>query len=180
MITPTSWSRSEWLRRLGFKTGDMPPIAAAFTPTLASGDASELLPPLLAPQGWAGGEGTVTANFSAWELQSRGIGGTFVCLEVGRDHLLHFSPTPVVGFTASTTKAVQEVVPGVTSVLRDGNVAVYIAASDPYFREGFGSIYLTPIYIPPGTYLYAYAAANAISCPAAFLIRDVPAGNAGD
>lgn len=183
----SSWSRAEWVRRLGFKTGDQPPIGAAITPTLASGDASQLLPTLLAPQGWAGG-GLTAAAYGAVEIQSLGIGGCFVELELGPNPPLvgavvtwvfEIVPTRRGSYTATITPTIWEESPGVQSRITLGSDTAAIT-DGPFIK---GETNTQPpgmnIFVPSGSFLYAVALGNNQITVAAHL-RDVPAGNATD
>ena len=160
----------------------MPPIAAAFTPTLASGDASELLPPLLAPQGWAGCIQAASAgNHGIYEIQSLGIGGCFVDFDANQPVGIHLSDTSL--FTL-VNRAIQEQVPGVKSKFGCSVKAAGffpIASNDFITSPGFGAWPPSrPLYIPPGKFLYIYAIAPSLQFQGGAFIRDVPAGIAAD
>ena len=179
----SSWSRAEWVRRLGFKTGDQPPIGAAITPTLASGDASQLLPPLLAPQGWTGGSFTA-ANFGAVQIHARAIGGCFVSLELAPSAAsatwsFEIVASPRATYTAGVTPTIWEESPGVVSTLTIGSDTAFI--TDGPFISGLTNTQppMVDVYIPPGMFLHAVAlgiAALQVACH----LRDVPVGNAAD
>jgi len=178
----STWSRSEWLRRLGFKSGDMPPIAAAFTPTLASGDASELLPPLLAPQGWAGVDIPASVGLhGVYGVQSKGVGGCFVELDVNQISRLSLSATSL---TALGLIPLQGQIPGVNSTFGAAVIptaSTPLQANDGFLMEGFGNYQPTkPLYVPPGSYLYVYANAPSLAFQGTVFVRDVPAGLAED
>lgn len=180
-----SWSRSEWLRRLGYKTGDQPPIAHALQPTLGSGDASELLPPLLAPQGWFGGiSPNVAASSSAWEVHSRAVGGCFVQVDMDTNWGLSFETTRDPSFILTTVHAPVVEQPGIETVVTSGPIATWSATGLPIFvgavnttQPEFGP---APVYVPPGIFMYVTATAANIACNGAIHVRDVPVGLAPD
>ena len=160
----------------------MPPIAAAFTPTLASGDASELLPPLLAPQGWAGVDIPASVGLHGlYGVHSKGVGGCFVELDVNQISRISLSATSLItlGFVA-----LQEQIPGVNSVFGVATVAsglLPMQGNDGFLMEGFGNYQPTKaLYVPPGSYLYVYAHAPSLAFQGSVFVRDVPAGLAED
>lgn len=183
MRTGSAWSRSEWLRRLGFKTGDEPPIAVAIQPTLRSGDASELLPPLLAPQGWAdarvaaGGAGT----YSALEVTGA-VGGTFIKPDVIAAWLLHLSDTRPAAFTPGAAADIETEVGPVKSACTEG-----VFSSLPTHVQ-FGTLavatlveFVAPtIYIGPGRRGYVIQFSTNQDLVGAVHVRDVPVGSAPD
>lgn len=178
-----SWSRSEWLRRLGYKTGDQPPIAHALQPTLGSGDASELLPPLLAPQGWFGGISTaVAARSSCFEIHARGVGGCFALVDMDNNWGLSFETTRDPGYILSTTHPPVVEQAGIDTVVTSGSVPVWSAHSLPIFVGSASGVEFSPptIFIPPGTFMYAEGTAANVALNGAIHVRDVPVGLAPD
>jgi hypothetical protein len=162
----------------------MPPIAAAFTPTLASGDASELLPPLLAPQGWAGAQvGAALGQHGVYGVHSKGIGGCFVEFDVNQVARFHLSVGANPGVTLGLLP-IQQNQPGVLSTFGVDQIATAatpLAATDGFLHEGFGNYQPTkPIFVPPGSFLYVYAHAPSLVWEGTMFIRDVPAGLAPD
>lgn len=162
----------------------MPPIAAAFTPTLASGDASELLPPLLAPQGWAGctAPAVGATDFSAATIHSRGIGGCFVIadFDLGAINLYATLSDAVDPTWVSTaTLTVMEESPGVLSTLERGYVTAIASQDVPSLYQERGA---DPMhwYVPSGKFLTFVQGTALLPLVCNVHIRDVPAGNAGD
>jgi len=180
--TPSAWSRSAWLQRLGYKTGDQPPIAAAFTPTLASGDASELLPPLLAPQGWAGGvEQTHGAgNFSGYLIHSMGIGGCFVRFDLSGTVEARIQEGRPTGWVLDAARVFGVEQPGIRSTVEGGHLTSS-PGNPPTFTMGLDTPYLySSVFVPAGnTLTLTHATANT-ALTAAIHVRDVPAGLAPD
>jgi len=183
----SAWSRSEWLRRLGYKTGQEPPIASAIQPTLRSGDASELLPPLLAPQGWgriwlvaAPGAG----SFHSLEVIGSAPGGAFV--EFNGETNVAFSiedarrPT----FSVSLVAPLQIESPGVQTVANNGVDTAALDVQAPRFGVLFSPNlveFISPkIHVPPGKFFYVQAQTAALVINGAFHVRDVPVGLAPD
>lgn len=183
MRTPTAWSRSAWLQRLGYKTGDMPPIAAAFTPTLASGDASELLPPLLAPQGWAGGLEAAhgAGNFSGYEVVCRAVGGSFVKVDASASVQFQLLPHGSMGAAwvpnVPRTFAIEH--PGIKSTVTGGHSIASLGTA-PVLSLAWAMPGKTSIYIQPDNSLYVLAVADNTPVSMAIHVRDVPVGLAPD
>lgn len=186
MRTGSAWSRSEWLRRLGFKTGDEPPIALAIQPTLGSGDASELLPPLLAPQGWASGVTAVPGAgvYAAIEVTGSAAGGCFMRPDVIHGWLLTINDTVPGTYTPGAALAIQTEVGDVRTLVSQGTFSAL-----PADRVQFGDLvggatlqeFIAPeIYIGPGRRAYLIRAIAANFFSSAIHIRDVPVGLAPD
>jgi len=182
-----SWSRTEWLRRLGYKTGDEPPIAHAIQPTLRSGDATELLPPLLAPQGWfrAYSPG-VPGSYAAVQLIPA-RGGAFFRVDIYQPHWIMVTEHPSTSPPYTTTSAtpIQESQPGVQTAVSQGNVGS-IPADAPRFGVPVVSTtnlveFIAPlIFVPPGKCAIVGNSNISVSFDGAGFVRDVPVGLAPD
>ena len=189
MRTGSAWSRSEWLRRLGFKTGDEPPIAVAIQPTLGSGDASELLPPLLAPQGWYG-DTQVTPpalSFAALEIIAGAKGGAYldylsaVTSPSGEAFVLQNLATRPAAFTFGSLLTGFEEQEGVRTIVNGGSMSSLPngpAVASPVSAAGIGNI--ISVFIKPGTRLYITCAAATVAATIAVHVRDIPVGLAPD
>jgi hypothetical protein len=162
----------------------MPPIAEAFTPTLASGDASELLPPLLAPQGWAGctSPAVGAADYAALTIHSRGIGGCFITAD------FDLATVPVYAtlsdavdptWVSTATLTVMEESPGVLSTLDRGYVTAIASGDVPSLYQERGADPM-PWYVPSGKFLTFVQGAVLVPIICNIHIRDVPAGIAPD
>jgi len=180
----SSWSRSEWLRRLGFKTGQEPPLVTTIQPTLGSGDASELLPPLLAPQGWvaantaAGGAGT----YSALELVGA-IGGSFMQPDITHAWYLAIEESRPAAFTPGAAPLSVDEIEGVTSIKTEGvfsalptNRVVIGVFAGATLQEFIGP----QIYIRPSARAYVIQSVANSNLGGAIKVRDVPVGLAAD
>jgi len=180
--TGTAWSRSAWLQRLGFKTGDMPPIAAAFTPTLASGDASELLPPLLAPQGWAGGvmQTRGAGNFSGFLIHSMAVGGCFVKFDLSASVEARIQEGLPAAWVLDGVRTFEVEQPGIRSEVQAGHLTAS-SGDPPIFTMGLDTPYLySSVFVPSGhTLTLTHSTANT-ALISAIHVRDVPAGIAPD
>jgi len=165
----------------------MPPIAAAFTPTLASGDASELLPPLLAPQGWAGcaGPAVGVAEYAALMIHSRGIGGCFVHTDLDLGTVTAFatlSPLPDPTWASHALLPVFEESPGVLSTVERGMVTAIASTDVPFWVQSStgGDWNPHPWFVPSGTYLTVAQSIVQLPLYCAVHLRDVPVGVAPD
>ncbi len=179
--TGSAWSRSEWLRRLGYKTGSEPPIASAIQPTLRSGDASELLPPLLAPQGWGGGYAPAVAGaFSGFQVHARAVGGCFVDVDCTKSFGAWLETSPR-GTWSGTPRALYEEIPTVVSTVEWGSDTGGMTVDVPWFEFTNSHTFLKPtFYVPSGTLLYILHNVQAIEIASAIHVRDVPVGLAPD
>ncbi len=179
-----SWSRSEWLRRLGYKTGDQPPIAHAITPTLGSGDASELLPPLLAAQAWVGTVTfTPTAGTNAtMEIHATAPGGAFITWVSSNDSwVLQISPTQLSVWTDQSACPTMTEFGTLETSVRLGNLSAIL--DGPGFSErltGGGADDRVSIFVAPGTYAYIMMGSTGSTMLMAAHVRDVPVGLAPD
>lgn len=179
-----SWSRSEWLRRLGYKTGDQPPIAHAITPTLGSGDASELLPPLLAAQAWVG---TVTfsptlSTHATMEVHGTAPGGAFITwVSSNESWVLTLSPTQHANWTDQAACPTMTEFGTLETLVRLGN---FSALSDgPGFSErnlGGGANDSVGVFVSPGSYAYLTVGGLSTTMLMGVHVRDVPVGLAPD
>ena len=162
----------------------MPPIAAAFTPTLASGDASELLPPLLAPPGWAGCTSPAYAvgQYGALTIHSRGIGGCFITADFDLGTVAVYAtladavdPT----WVQSAALPIMEEAPGVLSTVDRGYVTAIATQDVPTLYQSQG-VDPMPWYIPSGMFLTFVQGQTLLPIICNVHVRDVPAGIAPD
>ena len=178
----SAWSRSEWLRRLGYKTGQEPPIASAIQPTLLSGDASELLPPLLAPQGWARGTTAVpgAGTFGVIEVVPA-IGGTYLIYDATTMYTVSIESARRGTVTLAAALPIYEERTGVRTVLLPGSDTASIA-DGPRFTGGASLLEWgpAPFYCPPSFRLYIQAVTATAVLDGALHVRAVPVGLAPD
>ena len=179
----SAWSRSEWLRRLGYKTGSEPPIASAIQPTLRSGDASELLPPLLAPQGWARPTDLVVPGGGTYAIVEviPAIGGTVVHYDGTSGWTVSIESVLRATSTFTSTLPIYEEREGVRTVLNVGSDTAAIT-DGPRFSGGASLLEFVPtrLYCPPSFRLYIEQTAPAAILDGALHVRDVPVGLAPD
>jgi len=178
----SSWSRAEWLRRLGFKTGDQPPLASSIMPTLRSGDASELVPPLLAPQGYAGiDQAAVLGSHSFVEVRSNAPGGTWVSVDpVVTGYYVQWFGDQSATYIPLTTPTIYESSPGVLAGITFGTDTVVPASVPLLGLSTLIDVRAPAWYVPPGQTLYAGTWAVTQSLQGCVFVRDVPVGLAAD
>jgi hypothetical protein len=178
----SSWSRAEWLRRLGFKTGEQPPLASSIMPTLRSGDASELVPPLLAPQGYAGiDQAPVVGSHAVVEVRSNALGGTWVSIDpVMTGFYIQWFGDQSATYVPLTTPTIYESSPGVRAGITFGTETVVPASVPVLGMSTLLDMRATPWYVPPGQTLYAGNFAVNMLLQGSVFVRDVPVGLASD
>jgi len=178
----SSWSRSEWLRRLGFKTGDQPPLASSIMPTLRSGDASELVPPLLAPQGYAQiSHGPVAGAHSTLEVRSVAPGGCWVAADSALTGIFfQWMGLPSATYTAVVTPTVYLEQPDMLSLITVGDETAPPASVPTLGLQANSDVLARHWYVPNGQALYFCPNLPNTTVLGYVHVRDVPVGLAAD
>lgn len=179
----SAWSRSEWLRRLGYKTGSEPPIASAIQPTLRSGDASELLPPLLAPQGWARPTDLVVPGVATFAIVEviPAVGGTVIHYDATTQFTVSIESAPRGTTTITSVLPIYAEREGIRTTLNVGSDTALIT-DGPRWIGGASLLEYGParLYCPPSFRMYIESINSAAILDGALHVRDIPVGLAPD
>lgn len=182
-----TWNLFEWVRRVGAKRDDAPPIMGTVQPTVLLGDHSALTSPLLPPVAWYGGIHTTGGSAtSVIHFECKAPGGAFV-LEFRSAFLLggalsdHFGLRAIPGtVTSQTSVTATNMNPAhpVQSFCFQGEGSPITPALRPGTQVTAGQTYVTSdfLYVPPGFHAYwqTSTAPTALQRVFGLLVQEVP------
>lgn len=179
------WNLTEYVRRIGGKRSDQPPVAFGVQPVLIVGDSSAIASPLLPPVAWFGGVFTSNGSAAATvEIASKAAGGCFVrtlaSASITGAHAFYFGiRDTATSLAGDVTYSGQNMGPSdVSSVVRSGSgapfadTAIVPSASSP---SALSQVSIDDTYLPPGKHFAVTTGVNAArTVNFCVMIQDVP------